>query len=222
MPNESRIANMPDDVTAAIEIIESREGRPHEDDWEAIGAAQDLVKFIKESQGEAKPAKTLPEPDPTDDWMPFYIGVKRLRAKPMTLGDYNTIRGWTIPANEDPAAPGYLVIYEDGYRSWSPKSIFESAYFRLEDEAGLSIMQPDVDGFFAGRTVIHETDRMVVCQFTLANGCQIVKHSACVDASNFNRVFGMQLCEQRAEGSVWNYLRFLLQTAIAGVKGGAK
>jgi hypothetical protein len=222
MSNETRITNLPDNVTAAIALIESRNGKPHEDDWDALDAAQDLVKFIKELQ--PKPAKTLPEPDPNGDrLMPYYIGVKRLQAKPMTLHEHYGTHGYPFPdAEKLPDQPGYLVIYEDDYRSWSPKHIFESAYFRLEDETGLSIMQADVDGFFAGRTVIHETDRMVVCKFELANGYQMVEHSACVDASNFNRVLGMQLCEQRAEGSVWKYLGFLLRTAIAGVKGGAK
>jgi hypothetical protein len=27
--------------------------------------------------------------------------------------------------------PGYLVVYPDGYRSWSPKEVFETAYRKL-------------------------------------------------------------------------------------------
>jgi hypothetical protein len=61
-----------------------------------------------------------------------YIGTKRLIAKPMTLGDYNEHRGWDIPADEDPARTGYLVQYEDGYQSWSPSEVFESAYQPLD------------------------------------------------------------------------------------------
>lgn len=39
-----------------------------------------------------------------------------------------------IPMTEDwfrkhaPNAPGYLVVYTDGYRSWSPVEAFESGY----------------------------------------------------------------------------------------------
>ena len=57
-----------------------------------------------------------------------YIGTKRIDAEPMTRGDYNKYRGWTIPADENPTDEGYLVRYSDGYESWSPKATFEAAY----------------------------------------------------------------------------------------------
>ena len=56
-----------------------------------------------------------------------YIGVKIVEAKPMTRGDYNTYRGWSMPVNENPADEGYLVIYPDGYQSWCPKPQFALA-----------------------------------------------------------------------------------------------
>jgi hypothetical protein len=67
-----------------------------------------------------------------------YVGTKVVRAVPMSLGTYNELRGWTIPENEDPETPGYLVEYTDGgkpnvegfdgYVSWSPQDVFERAY----------------------------------------------------------------------------------------------
>lgn len=57
-----------------------------------------------------------------------YIGTKIIEAEPMTRGDYNVFRGWTIPENENPDDEGYLLRYPDGYISWSPKTIFEEAY----------------------------------------------------------------------------------------------
>ncbi|SHN03792.1 Protein of unknown function [Anaerosporobacter mobilis DSM 15930] len=60
--------------------------------------------------------------------MKKYIGTKMLQATPMSIGDYNKYRGWTIPSNENPNDEGYLVEYEDGYQSWSPKEVFEKAY----------------------------------------------------------------------------------------------
>lgn len=66
------------------------------------------------------------------------IGTKALIRRAMTLGEYNLYRGWTMPPNEDPKAEGYLVEYIDGgeandvrhegYISWSPKDVCESAY----------------------------------------------------------------------------------------------
>ena len=60
--------------------------------------------------------------------MKKYIGTKVIMAKPMTRGDYNIYRGWTIPENENPNDEGYLVKYSDDYESWSPKAAFDSAY----------------------------------------------------------------------------------------------
>lgn len=70
--------------------------------------------------------------------MPLYEGTKRLRAVPMTRGDYNSYRGWITPVEEDPTDQGYLVEYEEGgkpndarhkgYISWSPKAVFEGTY----------------------------------------------------------------------------------------------
>lgn len=152
--------------------------------------------------------------------MPYYIGVKRLQAKPMTLGNYNAIRGWTMPTNEDPASPGYLVVYADGYRSWSPQHVFERSYMKLEDECGLSICQRDVDKFIGDGdcSIIHETDRMTVCKIKMINGFETVESSACVSPENYNRDIGINNCLKRVEDSVWKHLGFMLRTAIHGFK----
>tara|TARA_Y100001968_G_C19154440_1_gene617720 strand:- start:294 stop:722 length:429 start_codon:yes stop_codon:yes gene_type:complete len=70
--------------------------------------------------------------------MNTYIGRKTIMAKPMTLGEYNTYRGWGIPEDEDPSTEGYLVEYTDGgkanhpdhegYISWSPADVFARSY----------------------------------------------------------------------------------------------
>lgn len=60
--------------------------------------------------------------------MKKYIGTKMLHATPMTRGEYNKYRGWTIPENENPDEEGYIVTYEDGYESYSPKDVFEASY----------------------------------------------------------------------------------------------
>lgn len=62
--------------------------------------------------------------------MSKYIRMHQVEAEPMTRGDYNTFRGWTIPANENPADEGYKVTYPDGYVSWCPKAQFDEAAIR--------------------------------------------------------------------------------------------
>lgn len=70
--------------------------------------------------------------------MQQYIGTKQIQAKPMNRLEYNNLRGWLVPEDENPADEGYLVEYLDGgepnhsdfagYISWSPKAQFEKAY----------------------------------------------------------------------------------------------
>lgn len=73
--------------------------------------------------------------------MSIYIGTKVIKATLMTLGDYNDARGWSIPANEDPMALGYMVAYPDSegnfgvalmdnYVSWSPQDVFDASYHK--------------------------------------------------------------------------------------------
>lgn len=70
--------------------------------------------------------------------MKRYISHKQVTAKPMNRLDYNTYRGWELPADEDGTDEGYLVEYVDGgkpnhpdhagYISWSPKEQFDNGY----------------------------------------------------------------------------------------------
>jgi hypothetical protein len=67
-----------------------------------------------------------------------YVGTKVVHGTPMSRGEYNGLRGWTVSADENPDDAGYLVEYTDGgasnvvgfagYLSWSPKEVFERAY----------------------------------------------------------------------------------------------
>ncbi len=66
-----------------------------------------------------------------------YIGTKIVEASAMTRGEYNKYRGWKIPEDENPNDEGYLVIYQDGYKSWCPKKQFDEAY-RVYDFKELS------------------------------------------------------------------------------------
>ena len=75
--------------------------------------------------------------------MKTYKCHKIVKAEPMNLGDYNTLRGWQIPDDEDASTEGYLVVYPDsnktnnvegydGYVSWSPKDVFDVGYTEVE------------------------------------------------------------------------------------------
>lgn len=65
--------------------------------------------------------------------MKKYLGVKVIQAETMSANEFAAkfpLKGKVDP-NED--APGYKVVYEDNYISWSPKEVFEKAYRELEE-----------------------------------------------------------------------------------------
>jgi hypothetical protein len=70
--------------------------------------------------------------------MKTYLGTKLVKAAPLSRQDYNDVRNWTLPDDENGDDEGYLVEYTDGgtpnhqgykgYISWSPKAQFDAAY----------------------------------------------------------------------------------------------
>lgn len=62
--------------------------------------------------------------------METYIGTKILKGSPLNRREYNRYRGWTMPVDDNGDDEGYLVIYPDGYESWSPKETFKESYRR--------------------------------------------------------------------------------------------
>ena len=62
--------------------------------------------------------------------MKKFIGTKVIMAEPMTMVEAQKVLGREIkPATKED--DGYLVEYKDGYKSWSPKSVFEVAYHEV-------------------------------------------------------------------------------------------
>ena len=64
--------------------------------------------------------------------LPAYIGTKVVQAKHM-----NELEAMQYLGRQDDICKvessgqtrdGYLVVYEDGYQSWSPKEVFERCY----------------------------------------------------------------------------------------------
>lgn len=66
--------------------------------------------------------------------MKNYIGVKIVKAEPMTKGEFEKRKGAVSPLLEKDSTEGYMVKYPDGYVSWSPKDVFETAYRPLDCE----------------------------------------------------------------------------------------
>ena len=63
--------------------------------------------------------------------MKKYIGTKLVKAEPMTKGEASEkhlLKSGIVITDEDASQEGYVVEYEDGYTSWSPKDVFEKSY----------------------------------------------------------------------------------------------
>lgn len=74
--------------------------------------------------------------------MKRFNALKKVRAKQMSRQEYNDLRGWDLPADEDGSDKGYLV--EDinapantdgysGYVTWTPNDIFEDQFYEAND-----------------------------------------------------------------------------------------
>ncbi len=74
-----------------------------------------------------------------DTKLKHYVGTKHILAMPMTKGEAYQKGVCRLQFNDDQEreafvqsddykTPGYKVVYQDGYESWSPADVFEAAY----------------------------------------------------------------------------------------------
>lgn len=59
-----------------------------------------------------------------------FIGVKIVEATPMTREAFEAQEGRSVGG--DIHGDGYMVTYENGYRAWSPKAVFDAAYRQID------------------------------------------------------------------------------------------
>ena len=131
----------------------------------------------------------------------IYIGVKRLIAFPQ----------------ERDGLPGYHVVYEDGYERWSPKDVFERAYFPIERPDKLS--QSDINDFMARSTVGLEKrgEKTTMVEVHFPTGWLEYEMSSCVDPANYDQELGEKICLGKITDRLWNHLGFVLQWADHGL-----
>lgn len=134
--------------------------------------------------------------------MKYYIGVKLVQAEP----------------EERNGEEGYKVVYPDGYVSWSPKSVFEKAYFNLENNN--SISEKDVDNFIGMSEVTCTTvgEKTTLSTILFPTNWNETRASSCIDIKNYDEKIGHEINIEHIKNRVWNYLGFLLQWAFHGLK----
>lgn len=159
--------------------------------------------------------------------MKQYIGTKLIEAEKAYRVDGKVV---TLAENKVPCGykveRGYKVRYADGYESFSPQGVFESAYLPLEVNGKLKTAAPSISAEMVERFIDHhETVTMggktTVVRAVLKNGFEIVEISSCVSAENYDEKLGEEICMERIRNKIWELLGFLLQTAVGGVNGEA-
>lgn len=64
--------------------------------------------------------------------MEEYILVADAMAEPMTRGQYNSLRGWVLPENENSNDKGYfvtlLISNESEHITWYPETVFKKLF----------------------------------------------------------------------------------------------
>jgi hypothetical protein len=139
-----------------------------------------------------------------------YIGCKQVEA-------------WEEERNGE---PGYAVKYPDGYISWSPQDVFESAYLPMGCKPGSdgspvgnddTVTAAMVNAFIKSDVVTTLGEKTTVVIATLANGFELVESSSCVDPANYNEDVGAGICRERIRSRVWLLLGFALQWGRSGL-----
>lgn len=148
----------------------------------------------------------------------YYLGVKLIKAR----------KAWRINGSaivydmnrmvqhDDVVDEGYEVEYPDGYKSFSPKDVFEKAYYMILSPN--KIQEGDVLNFIKeGYSLRLGEKTTVVCDTTLT-GFDTVGIAACVNPSTYDHNIGCGVARRDIKDKIWGHLGFVLQWAINGLK----
>lgn len=146
--------------------------------------------------------------------MAKFIGVKMIEATPMRAS-MALSAGYKI-GNAHPDDMGYEVTYPDGYKSWSPKSIFEHTYFEIKADDKLS--PEDINNFIKFESCTTAGKKTTIGVLTCLTGFEAVVSSSCIKPENYDINIGKKYAIEKAKDQIWSGLEFVLQWAINGLK----
>lgn len=148
----------------------------------------------------------------------YYLGVKLIKAR----------KAWRINGSaivydmnrmvqhDDVVDEGYEVEYPDGYKSFSPKDVFEKAYYQILDPTKIS--EGDVLGFMKQGYSLRLGEKTTVVLDTTITGFDTIGTSACVNPNNYDHAIGEGIARRDIKNKIWGHLGFVLQWAINGLK----
>lgn len=148
----------------------------------------------------------------------YYLGVKLIKAR----------KAWRINGSaivydmnrmvqhDDVVDEGYEVEYPDGYKSFSPKDVFEKAYYQILDPTKIS--EGDVLGFMKQGYSLRLGEKTTVVLDTTITGFDTIGTSACVNPNNYDHAIGEGIARRDIKDKIWGHLGFVLQWVINGLK----
>jgi len=143
--------------------------------------------------------------------------------------------------DHQPEIGGYIVKYEDGYLSYSPKIPFVDGYSEIffETDGATATLKPsseqaieqeiqeknlnaprlcpaDIDVVIVGESfTVLPSGKAMVCELLLANGFSVRGESACVSKENFDKAIGQKISREDARNKVWMLEGYLLQERLS-------
>lgn len=148
----------------------------------------------------------------------YYIGVKLIKARVAYRINGNEIVYDLNRARNpnDVIEEGYEVIYPDNYKSFSPKDVFEKAYYMILSPN--KIQEGDVLNFIKKGYSLRLGEKTTVVFDTTITGFDIIGTSACVNPNNYDHAIGEGIARRDIKDKIWGHLGFVLQWAINGLK----
>lgn len=137
-----------------------------------------------------------------------YIGVKIVEAEPCAA--------WKDVGEHKVGDPGYKVRYPDGYESWSPREVFEDAYFQMGDDPS-KVTKEMVDRFMGPLKVFQIDEKTTLVVTETATGFRQHEVSSCVDPKNYDEEIGKEVGRKRIEDTLWKCLGFVVQWGRYGL-----
>lgn len=133
-------------------------------------------------------------------------------------------------SRHSPKAGGYYVVYEGGYKSFSPADAFEAGNTLIvtpvtlvtdkdvqETIERLDLNAPrltleGIQGVIASEQYhVFPDTGFTVCLLILENGFKVSGEGSCVSLENFNAQLGREIAKKDAVGKIWELEGYLLK-----------
>ena len=144
-------------------------------------------------------------------------------------------------AKHKPQPGGYYVVYEGGYKSYSPADAFEAGNTLIHGPVAnvtdqdvqdsidnLDLNAPRITPDWIQSIIVSEQYHVfpgttfTSCLITLENGFTVLGESACASPENYNAKLGREIAKKSAVGKIWPLEGYLLKERLFNQTQGAE